>query len=120
LWSRAVIVAIPALASFILDDLSSHVDPLFRHWHSVWHVLALVSTAYAMAFVLAVQLAQVNAQISFMCALTDISRLFCHVQFARCTHKAPPHERVKLLQGGTRRGVDVSFAYLMLPLCSLE
>ncbi len=29
-----------------------------------------------MAFVLAVQLAQVNAQISFLCALIDISRLF--------------------------------------------
>jgi hypothetical protein len=60
LWSRAVIVAVPALASFILDDLSSDIDPMFRHWHSVWHVLALVSTAYAMAFVLAVQLAQVS------------------------------------------------------------
>jgi hypothetical protein len=54
-------VAVPALASFILDDLSSEHDPLFRHWHSVWHVLALVSTAYAMAFVLAVQLIQVQS-----------------------------------------------------------
>jgi hypothetical protein len=60
LWFWAVVVAVPALASFVLDDISSDHEPFFRHWHSVWHVLALVSTAYAMAFVLAVQLAQVK------------------------------------------------------------
>jgi len=60
LWFWAVVVAVPALASFVLDDLSDEQQPLFRHWHSVWHVLALVSTAYAMAFVLAVQLVQVR------------------------------------------------------------
>ena len=60
LWFWAVVVAVPALASFVLDDISSDHEPFFRHWHSVWHVLALVSTAYAMAFVLAVQLAQVQ------------------------------------------------------------
>jgi hypothetical protein len=59
LWHMAVTVAVPALASFILDDVSSEHDALFRHWHSVWHVLALVSTAYAMAFVWSVLLAQV-------------------------------------------------------------
>jgi hypothetical protein len=52
---------VPALTCFILDNVSPQHDPLFRHWHSVRHVLALVSTAYAMAFVLAVQLAQVIA-----------------------------------------------------------
>ena len=53
-------MAVPALASFVLDDLSDQQQPLFRHWHSVWHLLALVSTAYAMAFVLAVHLVQVG------------------------------------------------------------
>ena len=59
LWFWAVVVAVPALTTFVLDDVSSHDDPWFRHWHSVWHVLALVSTAYSMAFVLAIQLFQV-------------------------------------------------------------
>ena len=109
LWSRAVAVAVPALTSFILDDVSSQHDPLFRHWHSVWHVLALVSTAYAMVFVLAVQLAQVIAM--RMCYWPLSPRAV-----------APPLRRrhVTRQQSGDRSAVDVSFARLLLPLCSLE
>ena len=102
-------MAVPALASFILDDVSSQHDPLFRHWHSVWHVLALASTACAVAFVLAVQLAQLIAM-----------RMCCSPASPRAI--VPPLRRchVTRQQSGDRSTVDVSFARLLLPLCSLE
>jgi hypothetical protein len=58
---QGVALAVPALASVTLDNVPSQHEPLFIHWHSVWHVLVLVSTAYATAFVLPVQLAQLIA-----------------------------------------------------------
>jgi hypothetical protein len=66
-------------------------------------------TAYAMAFVLAVQLAHVIAM--RMCYWPLSPRAI-----------APPLRRrhVTRQQSGDRRAVDVSFARLLLPLCSLE
>ena len=106
---QGVALAVPALASFTLDNVPSQHEPLFRHWHSVWHVLALVSTAYARSFVLAVQFAQVIAM-----------RMCCSPASSRAI--APPLLRchVTRQQSGDRSAVDVSFARLLLPLCSLE
>jgi hypothetical protein len=95
--------------SFILDDMSSQHDSLIRLWHSVWHVLALVSTAYAMVFVLAVQLAQV------------IAMRMCSWPLSPRSIALPLRRRhVTRQQSGDRSAVDVSFARLLLPLLSLE
>ena len=75
----------------------------------MWHVLALVSTAYAMVFVLAVQLAQV------------IAMRMCSWPLSPRSIALPLRRRhVTRQQSGDRSAVDVSFARLLLPLCSLK